>query len=85
VQLVRLVLDERWAATAAAAQLRECVPNDSVLRRVRLKVAAAVTDRASDVGERALVTLDLALSVGRDAVDGERRRSGALHAEVAAG
>jgi hypothetical protein len=85
VQLVRLVLDDAWAASTAAAQLRERVPNDSVLRRVRSRVAAALTDRASDVGERALVTLDLALSVRRDPVDGERRRSGLRDAEVAAG
>ena len=63
VQLVRLIIDDAWTAVGAAAQLRERVPDDAVLRRVHAKVSSALVERASSVGERAAATLELALSL----------------------
>jgi len=63
LQLLRLVLDDAWTAVTAAAQLRERVPDERVLRRARAKVAWALAERASEIAERAAATVDLALSV----------------------
>jgi hypothetical protein len=64
LQLVRLVLHDAWAAVTAAAQLRERVEDEAVLRRARAKVSWVLAERASRVSERAAATLDLALSLG---------------------
>jgi len=82
IQLVRLVLDDGWDATAAG-ELRTRVQNDVVLRRVRSRVSTmAQACRASSVGRRALVTLDVALT--RDTAGDDRPVHGSLGAEVVA-
>jgi len=82
IQLVRLVLDDGWDATAAAGELRTRVQNDVVLRSVRSRVSMAQACRASSVGRRALVTLDVALT--RDTAGDDRPVHGSLGAEVVA-
>lgn len=62
-RLMRLVLDDAWSAPSAAAQLRELVPDQTVLRRTRARVSSALADRASTVAERAVATLDLAVGL----------------------
>jgi len=64
VQLVPLVLDDAWGALTAATQLREQGHDDAVLRRVRARVSWAMAERPSRIAERALATIDAALSLG---------------------
>ena len=68
--LMRLVMDERPMA-AAARRLREVVPDDAVLRRVRARLSRTMLDRSGAIGERAVATIDAAMALGR------RRRGGA--------
>ena len=64
LQLIRLVLDDAWTASAAATELWERVPDHAVLRRAKARVTAALTDRPSAVARRAVATLDLAMNQG---------------------
>ncbi len=62
-RLVALVVDDAWNLTFAAAQLREAVQDDAVLRRARARVAWALAERVSAIGERAVATIDAALAL----------------------
>lgn len=65
--LVRLVFDQDWSAATAAVQLREFVGDDArVLDHLRIRVETAAADRASDVADRALATLEAASAGGAD-------------------
>lgn len=61
--LVRLVLDDDWSPARAARQLRESVADDAILNGLRARVIWAQSDRVSTVAERAIATLDLALTL----------------------
>lgn len=61
VQLVRLVLADDWHPVTASARLRDAVPDPRVLRQMAGRVNRAMADRASDIAERALLTLGLAI------------------------
>ena len=62
--VVRLVVDDAWSAIEAARQLRERVPDESVLRRARARVIRALAERAGLFGQRAVATIDAALALG---------------------
>jgi len=59
--LIRLVLDDGWSAQRAGLELREKVNDDSVLRRVRIRVHNALAERPTFVAQRAAQTLDASL------------------------
>ncbi len=63
-RLVALVVDDAWNVTTAAAQLRQAVHDDGVLRRARARVSRALAEGAGAIGERAAATLDAALALG---------------------
>lgn len=67
--LIRLALDDSWSAEAAAGEMAMRVPDQSVLRRVRVRVENAVAERPTPVALRALRTLD-ALLGPRDSSSG---------------
>jgi len=76
VQLVRLVADDAWTASAAAIQLRDQVHDETILRCARARVGWALAERSSVIGERAAATLDAALaSPGEAAVTSPHVRS----------
>ena len=70
VQLVPLVLDDAWTAVAAATALRKRGHGEAVLRRARARAWRALAERPSPVSERAVATLDLALSLGHPRPEG---------------
>jgi hypothetical protein len=66
LRVVRIALDETWSPRVAADRLLERVDGDlAVLERARASVLRGATGRPSAITERALVTLDRALSAGR--------------------
>ncbi len=60
--LVRLVCDDAVTVGVAGQELRQQVPDEFLLRRVRARVVAAVAERTSSLGERALAIVDAALA-----------------------
>jgi hypothetical protein len=60
LHLVRLVLDDRWTADAAAVRLSQTVRDPAVLRHMSFRVRRALDDRPSTIAERAAITLALA-------------------------
>lgn len=61
LHLVRLVLDESWHPASAATRLRGLIGDDRVLRQMAVRVRSALADRPSPVGERAALTLAVAI------------------------
>lgn len=60
--VLRLAADPKRSTEAAADQLLRWPSGGHLLRRVRVRVAAALTTHPSLVGERALGILDVALA-----------------------
>ena len=62
LQVVHMVLDEAWSPVVAANRLLKRVNGDLiVLRHARARVLRGSTERPTEITERALVTLALAL------------------------
>lgn len=74
--LVRLVQDDHGSLLDAAAELRRRVHDPAALARARARVAATMAERPSAFGDRAIVTLNAALTAG-DPGDGRPAGSAA--------
>lgn len=70
--LVRLATDEGWTVEAAAARLRQEVPDDLRLRWARARINGVLHQRPSAIAERCALTVDAALH-GRSHVAGGPR------------
>jgi hypothetical protein len=61
-----MVLDEAWSPRVAANRLLKQVDGDRiVLQHARARVLRGATERPTEITERALLTLDLALRTAR--------------------
>ena len=61
LQLIRLVLDDDWDQRTAAQRLLQLVRDPRVLRRMLSRVESAIAERASEMDQRAALTLRAAL------------------------
>jgi hypothetical protein len=59
LRLVRLVPDDAWSAPEAAAELRQTVPDDTVLHQLRSRVRRALAEQTSPAAERAAATFEI--------------------------
>ena len=63
VKLIRAAADRSWSAETAAAEVLEAVDGSRrVLTSVRVRLLTRIPDRPTDIGERALATLAVALT-----------------------
>jgi hypothetical protein len=63
VKVIRAAVDRSWSAETAAAEALDAADGSTrILRRVRVRLLTRIPTHPSDIGDRALATLAVALT-----------------------